>query len=120
MEVFHTSRKKMTVIGFIGAAIVSTIVCMGYTNFYFELTLPNGSTAQILDLFDYITNSVLMPVIALISCILFGWVLKPSWVIEEGEVDGNKFYFKRMFRVLIRYIAPILLIILLIQSALGL
>ena len=120
MEVFHTSRKKMTLVGFIGAAIVAVIVCMGYTNFYFELTLPNGSTAQILDLFDYITNSVLMPIIALISCILFGWVLKPSWVTDEGEVDGNKFYFKRMFRVLIRYIAPILLIILLIQSALGL
>ena len=61
-----------------------------------------------------------MPIIALISCILFGWVLKPSWVTDEGEADGQKFYFKRMFFALIRYVAPILLVILLIQSALGL
>lgn len=120
MEVFHTERKKTTLVSFLIAAVGAVVVCMGYTCFYFELPLPNGSTAQILDLFDYITNSVLMPIIALISCILFGWVLKPSWVTDEGEIDGHKFYFKRMFGVLIRYIAPILLIILLIQSALGL
>ena len=47
-------------------------------------------------------------------------MLKPSWVTDEGEADGQKFYFKRMFFALIRYVAPILLVILLIQSALGL
>ena len=113
-------RGKATTIGFLGAAVGAIIVCLGYTAFYFELPLPNGSTAQILDVFDYVTNSVLMPIIALISCILFGWVLKPSWVTDEAELDGQKFYFKRMFFALIRYVAPILLVILLIQSALGL
>lgn len=120
MEQTHMPRGKATTIGFLGAAAGAIIVCLGYTAFYFELPLPNGSTAQILDVFDYVTNSVLMPIIALISCVLFGWVLKPSWVTDEGEADGQKFYFKRMFFALIRYVAPILLVILLIQSALGL
>ena len=120
MEQTHMPRGKATTIGFLGAAVGAIVVCLGYTAFYFELPLPNGSTAQILDVFDYVTNSVLMPIIALISCILFGWVLKPSWVTDEGEADGQKFYFKRMFFALIRYVAPILLVILLIQSALGL
>ena len=34
---------------------------MGYNVLYFELPLPNGSTAQLLDVMDYISNSFLMP-----------------------------------------------------------
>ena len=120
IEKSGASRKKVTVICTLVAAAVAVIVCLGYNVFYFELTLPNGSTAQILDLFDYVTNSVLMPIIALITCILFGWVLKPSWVTDEAEAGGAKYYLKHLYRVMIRYIAPILLIILLVQSALGL
>ncbi len=119
MEKTNYSRKGVTLVCTLIAAVGAIVVCLGYNVFYFELTLPNGSTAQILDLFDYVTNSVLMPIIALVSCILFGWVLKPSWVIDEAQEGGAKFYLKGMFRVMIRYIAPILLAVLLIQSALG-
>lgn len=120
METTNYTRKRVTLVCTLIAAVGAIVVCLGYNVFYFELALPNGSTAQILDLFDYVTNSVLMPIIALVSCILFGWVLKPNWVTDEAETGGAKFYLKGLFRVMIRYIAPILLAVLLIQSALGL
>ncbi len=51
---FHVSRKKGTVLVTIYACIVGVIVCLGYNVLYFELKLPNGAVAQILDLMDYL------------------------------------------------------------------
>lgn len=80
---FGISRKKSTVLVSIYAAIVGVIVCLGYNKLYFEIKLPNGSVAQILDVFDYISNNILMPLVALITCILVGWIIKPKTVIDE-------------------------------------
>ena len=52
MDMFHTTRKKMSlIIGGISAA-AAMVICMGYNLLYFELTLPNGQTGQLLDLMD--------------------------------------------------------------------
>lgn len=60
MEIFHTTRKKIClVIGGLSAA-ASIVICMGYNIFYFELKLPNGTTGQLLDIMDYVSNSFLM------------------------------------------------------------
>ena len=45
----------------------SAVIALGYSKFYFELPLPNGSVGQLLDLMDYVSNSVMMPFIALLS-----------------------------------------------------
>ena len=50
----------------------SAVIALGYSVFYFELPLPNGSVGQLLDRMDYISNSVMMPFIALLSTILIG------------------------------------------------
>ena len=47
--------------------------------------LPNGSPAQLLDVMDYVSNSILMPVVAIATCVLIGWAAKPETVIEEME-----------------------------------
>ena len=54
------------------ATAAAVVVCLGYNVFYFELTLPSGATAQILDLMDYISNSFLMPFISFLTCIFVG------------------------------------------------
>ncbi|MBE6622983.1 MAG: sodium-dependent transporter [Ruminococcaceae bacterium] len=61
---------------------------------------------DILSFFDFITNSVMMPIIAFITCILVGWVIKPKAIIEEIELSA-KFRAKTLFTIVIKYIAPI-------------
>ncbi|MDO4331377.1 MAG: sodium-dependent transporter [Eubacteriales bacterium] len=116
MELFHTGRKKMSLIIGVIFAVAAVIVCLGYNIFYFELPLPNGQTAQILDLMDYISNSFLMPFISLLTCILIGWVVKPSWICEEMESSGHPFGRKKLYAFMIRYVAPVIMAVLFLQS----
>lgn len=113
---FHVSRKKGTVLVTIYACIVGVIVCLGYNVLYFELKLPNGAVAQILDLMDYLSNNLLMPTVALLSCILIGWVVKPQTIIDEVTIGGYKFVRKKLYIVMVKFVAPVLLAALLLQS----
>ena len=116
MEILHTSRKK-TVLVLSGVYLAaSAVIALGYSIFYFEVQLPNGSTGQLLDIMDYVSNSVMMPLIALLSTILIGWVVGPDYVVEEMEKGGARFTRKKVYRVMIRYIAPVMMLVLFLQS----
>ncbi len=117
MELFHASRKTVSLIVSVIFAVASVVICMGYHVFYFELPLPNGQTAQLLDLMDYISNSFLLPLICLLTCVFVGWVIKPQWIIEEMEISGHTFRRKKLYAFMIRYVAPILMLIIFLQSA---
>ena len=116
MEIFHTSRKKTVLILSVIYLAASAVIALGYSVFYVEVILPNGSTGQLLDIMDYISNSVMMPFIALLSTILIGWVMTPDYVIDEMERNGEKFRRKKLYRIMIRYVAPVLMFILFLQS----
>lgn len=120
MDRFHLSRKKSTVLVSVYGLIGGLIVCFGYNLLYFELPLPNGTTGQVLDLLDYISNSCLMPLVAFLTCILIGWVAKPKTVIDEVEQGGVKFGRRLLYIVMIRFIAPVMLFFLLLQAFGGL
>lgn len=117
MDQFHVSRTKAACIEGVIALVAGVIVCLGYNVLYFEVTLPNGAVAQILDIMDYISNNLLMPVVAIGTCILIGWVVKPKTIIDEVEKSGCKFGRKWLYIPMIKIIAPVLLIILLLKSA---
>ena len=74
------------------------------------------SIAQILDILDYISNNILMPIVAVLTCILIGWVAKPKTVIDEVTKNGEKFNRKIVYNVTIKFIAPILLLVILLQA----
>ncbi len=116
MQKFNKSRKQVSLFVFVLAIIGSLIVCLGYNVFYFEFKLPNGSVGQILDIADYISNYLIMPIIALFTSIIIGWVVKPKWIIEEMEISGNKFVRKNMYIVMIKYIVPVVMVSLLLQA----
>lgn len=116
MEVLHTDRKKTVVTLSVIYLAASAVIALGYSLFYFEVQLPNGSTGQLLDVMDYISNSVMMPFISLLSTILIGWVATPAFVIEEMESNGHPFRRKKIYVVMIRYIAPVMMFILFLQS----
>ena len=73
---------------------------------------------QLLDFFDFSSNSVLMPIVALCTCIFVGFFIKPKALIEEVELSG-KFKGKALFSVMIRYIAPVCILAILISSVLS-
>ncbi|MBQ7447666.1 MAG: sodium-dependent transporter, partial [Eubacterium sp.] len=87
-----------------------------YNKLYFELTLPNGATAQLLDVMDYISNNVMMPAIAFFSCILIGWIVTPKWVIDEMELTGDVFRRKKLYYIMVKFVMPVMMAALFLQS----
>ncbi len=116
MDEFKIGRTRATVIEWIVAIVGAVIVCLGYNKLYFDIKLPNGAHAQILDIMDYISNNALMPVVAISTCILIGWVVKPDIIIDEVEKTGAKMGRKVLYTVMIKWVAPILLFLLLLKS----
>ena len=119
MDKFGWGRKKavFAVTGL--AAVMGITVCLGYNLFYFEAILPNtpaGKNAQILDILDYISNYVLMPVVSIVTCIFIGWIVKPKTVIDEVTLGGRKFGREKLYVVMVKYITPVLLLLLLLQA----
>ena len=119
IDQFGWKREKATIAVMVITLIVGIVVCLGYNTLYFELPLPNGTVAQILDVLDYISNYIMMPVVSIATCIFVGWVVKPKTVIEEVTLNGNEFHREKVFLVMIKFITPVLLSLLLLQ-ALGL
>ena len=116
MDYFKISRTKACAVIIVYTLITGTLVCMGYNKLYFELKLPNGTVGQILDVMDYISNNCLMPIVALGTCILIGWVAGPEVVINEVTQDRYRFHRRKLYIVMIRFIAPLLLFVLLLQA----
>ncbi len=116
MDKFHWTRSKsVCIMGSLGF-FFSIIVCLGYNVFYFEYTLPNGATAQILDIFDYVSNNVLMPFLAICTCVLIGWVVGPKLLVGEMRLNGYNFRRKGLYIVMLKYVVPVLLLILLLGA----
>ena len=81
-----------------------------------EVKLPNGSVGQLLDVMDYISNSVMMLLIALLSTVLIGRIKTPDYVIGEMERNGETFRRKKLYTVMMRYVASVMMLVLFMQS----
>ena len=116
IDEFKISRKSAVVFEGIIAFVLAVLVCLGYNALYFEAPLPNGSKAQILDIMDYVSNNILMPVVSIGTCILIGWVMKPKTIIEEVTKNGEVFSRKYLYIFMIKFMAPLLLVVLFLKS----
>ena len=116
MAIFHTGRKKTVIVLTVIYLAASAVIALGYSVFYLEVRLPNGTVGQLLDVMDYVSNSVMMPFIALLSTLLIGWITTPKFVIDEMERNGETFRRRHIYTVMIRYITPVLMLILFLQS----
>ena len=116
MDQFKISRRKATITEGGIALVIGTIICLGYNKLFFNIKLPNGSDAQLLDIFDYISNNILMPIVAIGTCILIGWVVKPKTIIDEATKNGERFGRKALYIAMVKVVAPILLIVLLLGA----
>lgn len=108
--------KRMTscIVVYVGAILFGLLSLFGYS-IWSEAKIIG---MQFLDFFDFISNSILIPIVAFFTCIFIGYVLKPKAIIEEVEIS-SKFKNKRMFVVIIKYIAPIFILLILVSSILD-
>ncbi len=111
---FKTKRITSCLIVFFFSVVLGLLSSLGYG------LLGNIKIIglQFLDFFDFISNSVLMPVVAFFTCIFVGYVIKTDTVSEEVELSG-RFKRKGLFNVIIKYVAPVCIVLILITSVLD-
>ena len=109
---FGWSRTKGTLITAAVMIALGTLSCQGYG--------PLASVTIIgmpfLDFFDFLTNSVMMPLSALAICILVSRHMGLKLVDQEVMRDGHPFNRRRIFAFMIRYVCPIFVIIIFLSS----
>ncbi len=108
------NRKLACLVVFIGVILLGLPSTLGYS-IWAEVKIIG---LQFLDFFDFISNSVLMPMVALLTCIFVGYVIKPKTLIDEVELTAP-FKRKGLFTAIIKYFAPICIILILISSVLD-
>ncbi|WP_442852306.1 sodium-dependent transporter [Butyrivibrio sp. VCB2006] len=74
---------------------------------------------QFLDFFDFLTNSVMMPIAAFATCVLITKFMKIEKLEAEVEQDGHSFKRKRIFSFMIRFICPVFVLIILVSAILN-
>lgn len=114
MEKLHWSRKKSCIIIFVLSLALGIPSTLGYG--VFESVKILGM--QFLDFFDFISNTVIMPIVAFFTCIFVGYVIKPKAIHDEVAISGK---FKRytMYRIMMKYIGPPMLILIFVSAILN-
>lgn len=110
---FHMKRITACILLFVIALLMAVPSSLGFGVWGHIKIL--GFT--FLDFFDFLSNSVLMPIAAFLTCIFAAYIIKPQMIIDEVESSG-KFHRKSLFLVMIRYIAPICILAILAFSIL--
>lgn len=111
---FSISRNKAAILSAVWTMAVGSLCILGYSS----LSHVKFFNMDILDTLDFITNSVLMPFTALFTCIFVGYVWGIKQIKSEIELSG-KFKREWIFTIMIKYIAPVLIIFILISSVLS-
>ena len=111
---FHWNRRMTCLIVFIGMVLIGIPSSLGFGAW--DFIKPLGMS--ILDFFDFISNSVLMPIVAFLTCIFVGYVIKTKVVVDEVKIS-SKFKREKLFNVMIKYVAPIFIVAILVSSVLN-
>ena len=106
------SRNKSTAVMGVSMVLLGSLSSLGYG----PLSSVTILGMQFLDFFDFLTNSVMMPVAAIASCILVSRVIGVERIEQEVTLNGGAFRRKRIFNAMIRYLCPIFAAIILISS----
>ena len=109
----HWSRKKSLIVTGLVIIAAGCFINAGYNGLIW--IEPLGPGTQLLDFFDFLSNSVMMPIVALLTCVFVGWVIKPKVIIDEVRTSA-KFSLAGAWTVMIKYIAPILVVAILVWN----
>lgn len=111
---FHWNRKLTCLLVLLGAFLIALPSTLGYGVLSF--IQPLGMS--ILDFFDFISNSVLMPIVALMTCLFVSLVVKTQVISDEVKLS-SPFKQEKLFVVVIRYVAPVIIVLILVSSVMN-
>ena len=110
MEKFRLKRIPACLITVLICLVLGMLSVLGYST-WSSLKLFG---MQFLDFFDFISNNIMMPVVALLTCILIGWVVKPKYVEDEVLASQKSFRARMLLSVMLRFVCPVCMIIILL------
>jgi NSS family neurotransmitter:Na+ symporter len=111
----HWNRKKSTVVIGIIMLALGTLSSLGYG----PLDAVKILGMQFLDFFDFLTNSVMMPIAAIATCLLVSRVIGVDRIEEEMTQESGTFRRKKIFVMMIKYLCPVFAAIILISSVMN-
>ena len=106
------NRKKSTIVVGIIMVALGSLSSLGYG----PLAVVKIIGMQFLDFFDFMTNSVMMPIAALMTCLLVSKVVGIQRIEEEVMQGESSFRRRKIFIVMIKYLCPIFAVIILLSS----
>ena len=115
----HKGRPFAIMVCGVFVVVVGTIVNLGYNELlsvdlmYSLFGIGEYQDSQLLDFFDFLSNTVMMPIVALFTCIFVGWIIKPQTLVAEVK-QSSKFSGEKLFVVMIKYVAPVLVVVILV------
>ncbi len=115
MDKFKISRKLAVLIIFGVSILLGIPSALGYG----ALGDIKPLGMDFLTFFDYVSNSVIMPIVAIATCLLIGWFVGTKTIEDEVTVNGEKFKRKGIFRVMVKYVAPVFLLVILVFYSLA-
>ena len=102
-------RRKSIVVSSFLLIVIGIIVVLGFGPLMVEVPHFDGDGASILGILDTMTNSILMPIAAILTCAFIGYVINVKTISDEVKEDGCEFKFEKPFEYMIKYICPICL-----------
>ncbi len=108
----HWSRKRSSLVVFALMLVLGSLSALGYG----PLAMVRIIGMQLLDFFDFLTNSVMMPIAAMTTCLLIVRVVGVNTVAAEVTKDGAPFKRRLIFNFMIKYLCPFFVAIILFSS----
>lgn len=111
-DLLHIGRRASSFFTAVLVLFLAVFSALGY-GAWKDITIGGQ---PFLEFFDFLTNSILMPIAAVVTCVFVGWVLKPGVIIDEVESEGQRFRGKAVYRFAVRYFAPLFVTAILVSE----
>ena len=105
------SRRKSLIAVMVWVVLAGIFINAGYNGLSF--IEPLGAGSSLLDLADFVSNSVLMPIVAFLTLIFVGWIIKPQVLIDEIK-QSSPFKAEKLWVFMIKFVCPVLVAIIFI------
>ena len=119
-ERFGWKRKPTTIIVCTLMFLIGCLYTMSQAAFNIKgiwFDFANGVSFPIFgDFMEFLTDRLMIPLCALGVCIFTGWIWKPANAVHEIELDGKPFKLAKVYSVLVKYVAPISILLIIVAS----
>ncbi|MBE6518989.1 MAG: sodium-dependent transporter [Thermoplasmata archaeon] len=117
VDIKSIKRKNSILISIALLLVLGIMSVMGFGPWMTDLS-PLDQGAGWLGIFDNITNVILMPIVAILTCLFIGYVIKVTVITDEVKEEGNSFKSEKAFVLMIKYVCPVFLAVMLVYGLL--